>query len=100
MSHNLPINLMLGLGSEPKVAKSVAEAWEMQSMFDNPSGWIDLSQSDVCVEFFCVCGSTGHIDDKLPELVVCGGCQRQYFVNGHIQLIEILPIDDPPYIGN
>jgi len=100
MSLNLPNTFQKLFGPTPKIAQSVAEAWEMQSVFDTPSGWIDFSQSDVCVEFFCVCGATGHIDSKLPELVTCSDCDRHYFINGHIQLIEVITTDNPPYIGN
>lgn len=101
MSLNRLASLAHLLDSDPLIAGSVAEAWEKQTIPQAiPSGWVDFTQSEVCLEIYCVCGMVVHAVSQIQELVMCGVCKRKYFLNGHIQLIEVITLPDKEYVGN
>lgn len=73
-----------------KIAKNTEEAWKLQDTQDgNPHGWIQWKGTDVCMDVHCVCGYMSHIDADFLYIVKCPDCGREYFCNGHIELIEL-----------
>lgn len=77
-----------------KKAKNHDEAWELQETFkDKPHGWIQWKGTDVCMDIHCSCGALTHIDDDFCYVIQCPECKRVWFVNGHIELVEITEIE-------
>ena len=73
-----------------KKAKDRDEAWEIQdTRKGEPHGWIQWKGTNVCMDVHCVCGEIGHIDESFAYHVKCPKCERVYFCNGHIELIEL-----------
>ncbi len=73
-----------------KKAKNEEEAWEIQEVYkDQPHGWIQWKGTTVCMDFFCSCGESNHIDSGFAYHVKCNKCGKVYFCNGHIELIEL-----------
>lgn len=56
-----------------KIAQNRDAAWKMQHIPPTPNGWIQWKGTDVCMDVYCSCGYHS----------------RVYFMNGHIELIEI-----------
>lgn len=80
-----------------KIAKTEKEAWNMQETLDDvPHCWIQWNGTDVCMDFHCACGKMPHIDASFAYHIKCPHCNRVYFCNGHIELIEI---EDPNGVG-
>lgn len=72
------------------IAKTTEDAWNLQDLReDEPHGWIQWKGTDVCMDLHCVCGELSHVDGTFVYHVKCPNCQRVYFCNGHIQLIEL-----------
>jgi hypothetical protein len=76
-----------------KKVKNTDEAQNVQYKFDPPSAWIQWNGTDVCMDWDCVCGAWCHLDGNSAYHIKCPKCGRVYFVNGHIQLIEL---EEPP----
>jgi len=73
-----------------KIAKDRAEAWTLQGGGgDKLHAHIQWKGTDVCMDVYCVCGKSTHIDGEFAYNVKCTYCKRVYFVNGHIELIEL-----------
>ncbi len=70
--------------------KTYSDAWDKQQKFENEShGWIQWKGTDVCIDIHCICGFLSHFDGDFMYVIQCPICDRKYFVNGHIELIEI-----------
>lgn len=66
------------------------EAWRIQEAYQGkPHGWIQWKGTNVCMDVHCECGELTHIDCDFVYFVKCCKCNKKYFVNGHVQLIEI-----------
>ena len=75
--------------------KNNKEACSRQEMYvDQPHCWIQWKGTDVCMDIHCECGELTHVDAEFAYFVECCECHRKYFVNGHVQLIEIENIDE------
>lgn len=77
-----------------KIAKTTEEAWEIQERFVEPGvtnayAWLQWKGTEVCMDFQCKCGSDAHIDDDFVYHIKCSDCGKVYFVNGHVELIEL-----------
>lgn len=74
-----------------KVAKNEKEAWKIQERYeDQPHGWIQWKGTNVCIDVHCKCGAHLHFDCDFLYHIQCHKCERYYFMNGHIEMIEIL----------
>lgn len=70
--------------------KTYQEAWDKQETFENqPHGWVQWKGTNVCIDIHCVCGESSHFDGSFMYVIQCPSCNRKYFTNGHVQLIEI-----------
>lgn len=58
---------------------------------ERPYGWIQWKGTDVCMDVRCKCGRTGHVDADFAYHVKCSSCKTVYFVNPHIEFIELTP---------
>ena len=54
-----------------------------------PHGWIQWKGSTVCMDLHCACGESTHIHAEFLYVVCCGKCGRNYFVNGHIEMVPM-----------
>lgn len=75
-------------------AKDYKEAWDKQHKFSDPSGWIQWKSTDVSIDVSCECGYHGHVSGYFAYTIKCPDCKRVYFLNGHIQMIEIENAED------
>lgn len=76
--------------------KTGHDAWSIQETFeDQPSGWIQWKNTDVCIDIHCECGKQSHYDGGFMYGIQCPYCKREYFANGYIQLIEVEKWDGP-----
>ena len=71
------------------IVKNKDEAWEKQTIPEGPHAWIQWKGTDVCMDIRCKCGELGHVDAMFAYHVRCPKCNRVYFCNGHIELIEL-----------
>ena len=75
--------------------KDTDAAWEAQRTYaGEPHGWIQWKGTDVCMDVHCTCGALTHVDGDFVYHVKCVSCGRVYFVNGHVELIEIENTDE------
>lgn len=73
-----------------KKVETEAEAWDAQDTQEGkPHGWIQWKGTNVCMDVRCACGAFGHVDAGFTYYVLCPHCGRKYFVNGHVELIEV-----------
>lgn len=56
-----------------------------------PSAFIQWKGTDVCADYYCVCGESFHLDSDFAYAVQCPYCQRRYEVSSVIDLREMLP---------
>jgi hypothetical protein len=79
---------------QQKIASDSAVAFDMQEQFkEETHGWIQWKGTDVCMDFNCQCGFGGHIDADFVYHIRCPQCDKVYFCNGHIEMIEIISTD-------
>jgi len=77
-----------------KRTKTCTKAWNIQETFgDIAHGWIQWKGTEVCMDIHCDCGELTHVDGDFAYVIICGACGKKYFVNGHVELIEIEEID-------
>jgi hypothetical protein len=73
-----------------KKAFDLEEGWKIQETYkDLPHGWIQWKGTDVCMDVFCKCGHSFHIDSDFTYNIECPKCKTIYMCNGHIELIEL-----------
>jgi hypothetical protein len=65
------------------------EAYKIQTTYDDPHGWIQWKGTEVCMDFYCVCGYHSHIDAYFTYVIQCPDCGKMFMMNGNIQAIEI-----------
>lgn len=76
--------------TEGKKAANPDAAWDIQETYtDKPHGWLQWKGSKICMDFYCACGTHGHIDADFVYYVQCAHCGRVYFMNGHVEAIEL-----------
>lgn len=56
---------------------------------DAPHGWIQWKGTHVCMDIYCKCGHTSHIDDEFAYYIKCPKCNTVYKSNGNIELMEL-----------
>ena len=78
-----------------KIAPNSTEAWDLQEVYEGqPHGWIQWKGTDVCMDIYCKCGQSFHIDSTFAYSVQCPKCDTCYHCNGHIELIELRQVPD------
>ena len=76
--------------SKNKKAKNDDEATKIQETYEGkPHGWIQWKGTDVCMDVFCKCDYSLHIDSWFAYYIKCPKCGTVYQCNPHIELIEI-----------
>lgn len=73
------------------------KAWDRQTKPSKgqPHGWIQWKGTNVCMDIHCECGHHSHIDADFAYYVKCPACQKVYMVNGHVELVPLLPGEEP-----
>lgn len=64
--------------------------WAYREMA-SPCAFIQWKGTDVCADYYCVCGEQFHLDDEFVYAVQCPYCNRRYEVSSMIELREMLP---------
>ena len=54
-----------------------------------PHCWIRWKGTDVCADFRCKCGFSGHYDEEFAYYIQCPECNQIYECDGHIKLHEL-----------
>lgn len=54
-----------------------------------PHGRIQWKGTDVCMDFFCKCGESTHIDADFVFFIQCPYCKTVFKSNPHIEMIEL-----------
>jgi len=68
-----------------------------------PKAFIQWKGTDVCADYYCVCGEEFHIDADFVYSVICPHCKRQFEVSAMVELRELESGEKwdgcPPVIG-
>lgn len=65
------------------------EAPQEKDVATGPHVWIQWKGTDVCCDFRCACGATGHIDADFMYFIACPACGQLYEVGTHVRLYPI-----------
>ena len=77
------------------IAKDLQSAEGKQETFTGQArGWVQWKGTDVCIDVHCKCGKISHYDGEYMYNIKCPYCERVYFANPHIQLIEVAEYDE------
>ena len=72
--------------------------WDRQTLppKGSPHAWIQWKGTEVCMDVYCGCGAAFHVDGWFAYYVECPGCSQVHMCNGHIELVPLLPGEEPP----
>ena len=62
--------------------------WAVRNL-PRPHAFIQWKGTDVCADYYCVCGDQFHIDTDFAYAVICPHCKRRYEVSAMIELREM-----------
>ena len=62
--------------------------WAIRNL-PRPSAYIQWKGTQVCADYYCVCGGRFHVDADFAYAVQCPHCQRRYEVSSVIELREM-----------
>jgi hypothetical protein len=69
---------------------SSEEEKNMKESSENiPHGFIQWKGTDVCMDVYCKCGYSFHVDGYFSYSVKCPNCQSSYECDSHIKLTEL-----------
>ncbi len=51
-----------------------------------PTAFIQWKGTDVCLDFTCECGWSGHVDAEFAYTIRCGGCQKVWALPHTVRL--------------
>ena len=72
------------------IVETAEDAWKIQNQYPGLAhGWIQWKGTAVCMDIYCKCGESSHVDSDFCYNVKCGSCGRVYMCNGYIELIEL-----------
>jgi len=54
-----------------------------------PTTFIQWKGTDLCADFYCVCGNQFHIDSEFVYAVQCPHCERRYELSARLELREM-----------
>ena len=57
-----------------------------------PEVYIRWKDTDVCMDFWCKCGHTCHIDAMFVYFIECGRCGTVYQLPENLELEEIIGV--------
>lgn len=66
--------------------------WAIREL-PSPSAFIQWKGTEVCADYYCVCGNFFHVDGEFVYAVQCPACERRYEVSSVIELRE-MPVDE------
>lgn len=55
-----------------------------------PTSFIQWKGTDLCADFYCVCGDQFHLDSDFAYCVQCPACNRRYELSTRIEMRELL----------
>jgi hypothetical protein len=70
--------------------------WAVRDL-PKPSAFIQWKGTDVCMDCYCLCGKSFHIDAGFAYAVTCPHCNRRYEMSAVIEMREIY--DDEVWDG-
>lgn len=83
----------MSLTGDEKFDKFYEEVYEAQDKPHAASyGSIQWKGTDVCIDLFCKCGASGHIDGDFFYHYKCSACGSKYAVATHVNLIELTDV--------
>jgi hypothetical protein len=56
---------------------------------DEPHGWVQLKNTEICIDLHCECGAHGHYDGYFCHEVKCKHCGKCYKVGMNVALIPM-----------
>lgn len=56
---------------------------------ERPYTFIQWKGTDLCADFFCICGDQFHVDAEFAYAVQCPHCQRRYELSLNVELREL-----------
>lgn len=54
-----------------------------------PCTFIQWKGTDVCGDFYCLCGDQFHVDGEFAYAVQCPHCERRYELSSRVELREM-----------
>jgi hypothetical protein len=62
--------------------------WAIRTL-PNPHAFIQWKGTDVCMDCYCICGESFHVDDDFTYAVQCPYCERRYEMSAVIEMREM-----------
>lgn len=67
--------------------------WAIRDL-PRPNAFIQWKGTDVCADYYCICGEQFHIDSYFVYAVRCPHCKRRFEVSSMIELRELPPDEE------
>lgn len=64
--------------------------WAIRDL-PRPCAFIQWKGTEVCADYWCLCGNSFHLDAEFAYAVECPYCNRKYEVSSMIELREFRP---------
>jgi len=64
-----------------------------------PNVFIQWKGTDVCGDYYCVCGEQWHLDEDFVYYTRCPACKQAYRVGCHVRLYPLTPEQAAPHEG-
>lgn len=62
--------------------------WAIREL-PRPNAFIQWKGTDVCADYYCVCGDQFHFDGEFAYAIQCPHCHHRYEVSAMIELREM-----------
>ena len=59
---------------------------------EDPKGRIQYKGTDLCIDLYCECETTEHLDGEFIQFWQCPNCGKRYMLSAYVKLIETDPI--------
>jgi len=66
----------------------VSNSWAVRKI-PMPNAFIQWKGTDVCMDCYCVCGESFHVDADFAYAVSCPFCKRRYEMSAMIEMREM-----------
>jgi len=71
----------------------MAYDWHQHGLRDpapeGPHGWVQWKGTDACMDLYCKCGRSSHVDADFFYFFQCPECHQKYQVGQHVLLFEL-----------